>query len=58
MQIVEFLTSQRQEYIEGFEILYRRLEGAGEDAFIEPMDEAEAGDRDGKTLFSFHSRYC
>ncbi len=56
MELINFLTNQRQQYIEALIMLFQRLEREGQQAFLEAIDELEHVEP-GHTLEFSHFRY-
>jgi hypothetical protein len=53
MKLIEFLTSQREEYLKGLKTLYERLETAGQQAFVETIELREGEGESDNMLFDF-----
>ena len=53
MEIIEFLTGQREEYLKGFKTLFERLESAGQRAFVEAIELREGERENDNMLFDF-----
>jgi hypothetical protein len=53
MELIDFLTSEREEYLKGLKILFERLENAGQQAFVETIELREGEREKDNMLFDF-----